>query len=523
MIGILPLLGKLLYGRKVRSFLRGLDRPQEAQEACLKRILTRSQGTVYGRRHKFSDISTPEAYQENIPLTTYDDLKPYYESISKGAENILYPDKTYQFMITSGTTGRQKYIPLSLYSLGENRTINEIVIAKLFSLAKGLDGLRAQSFSFSAPAVIPEYQYGKYKCGYLTGIIGAKGAAQGGLFSRLGRIWPSDEVLNMTDWTEKSYRLALEIIPLDIRIMMGLPSNLCSFFRTLIDDIAQRLMSDPQVSSSIKETIQNAQRRGELDLRRLWPKLHLVVYGGIHIDPYLPFLESYFSPIRSLGVYQATEGYLGLEWYGEGINPSLRTIFLEFIPADNPDARPRLISEVRRDVVYSPLITTSGGFYRYELGDHIIFTKLNPPTIKIIGRAGTVASLVGERLQETQLNNALQAACEATGATIGAFMAVPVVTRKRTAYDIYIEFRREPPDLAEFEARFDDELRKLNHSYNYERRAEVIAPARFITLPPRTLERIPAAKHGVDGAGKVPVIGTLKLVKQLPIPLKIVK
>jgi hypothetical protein len=174
-----------------------------------------------------------------------------------------------------------------------------------------------------------------------------------------------------------------------------------------------------------------------------------------------------------------------------------------------------LLTEVKPGVIYRPIITTSGGFYRYDLGDHIRFTKLNPPTIEIIGRAKTVASLVGERLQEEQLVGALRAACKAICATVGSFTAVPLVTRERTAYDIYIEFLKTPKDLADFEARFDEELRKLNHSYNYERNADVISPARFIKLKPGSLEKRAAAKHSVDGAGKVPVVGTLTFVKGL--------
>ncbi len=519
MVGLLQILSKLMYGRKVRKFLRGLQRPQEAQENCLSRIMKRNQGTVYGRRHKFSKISSPEKYQEQVPLTTYDDLKPYYEDIGQGAENVLYPDPTYQFMITSGTTGRQKYIPLSSYSLEENRDINMLIMARISSFTKGLQGLDSHIFSFSAPAIIPEYSYGKYQCGYLTGIIGASGAAQGGLFSRLGRIWPSDEVLNMIDWKEKSYRLALEIVPLKITTMIGLPSNLCSFFRTLVQDIAPRMLGDKDVPSETKDRLRRAMHRGELHIGKLWPYMTYIIYGGIHIDPYMPFFDSYFRGLHPISVYQATEGYLGFEWnFGEGINLSLNTVFFEFIPADEPEARPRLISEVRKGVVYRPIITTSGGFYRYDLGDHIVFTKLNPPTMRIVGRAGTVASLVGERLQEEQLVNALRSACTMTGATISAFMAVPIVTLERTAYDIYVEFTEEPRDLVRFEAVFDEELRKLNHSYNYERRAEVIAPARIIQLTPRTLEKIPFAKHGVGGAGKVPAIGTPELVQQLKLP-----
>ncbi len=515
MSGSLETLGKMLYGKYVRKFLWGLENPQEAQEECLRRLLTRNQGTVYGRRHKFSKISSPEAYQEQVPLATFDDLKPYFESISQGAENVMYPDKTYCFMITSGTSGDQKYVPISKYGLKEFRDINKIAIARIFTIADRRY-YNGHTFNFSAPYVLPEYKYGKYDVGYLTGLTCAKETGQDSAISSQGRMWPSDEVLNMTDWVEKSYRMALEIIPLDIVAVHGLPSNLCTFFRNLVDDITPQLLSDSQISSKIKDRVRSSMHRGKLDLGKLWPNMDIVVYGGIHIDPYLPFLESYFAPITPVALYMATEGYIGLEWYlGEGLSPVLNRTFLEFIPADEPDARPHLVSELKTGKIYSPVMTTPTGFYRYEVGDHIVFTKLDPLLFKIIGRAKTVASLVGERLQESQLNDSIIAACKATGATIHSFMAVPMVTRERTAYDIFIEFRREPKDLAEFEARFDEELRKLNHSYNYERKAGVIHHARFIKLPPKTLEKIPFERTGVGGAGKIPVIGTPELAEKL--------
>ncbi|MFX1475466.1 MAG: GH3 auxin-responsive promoter family protein [Promethearchaeota archaeon] len=519
MTTILKLLGKILYSRDTRAFHLSQERPQESQENCLKRILKRNQDTVYGRRHGFSSISTPEAFQQKAPLTTYDDMKPYYESISKGAENILYPDKTYQFMITSGTTGRQKYIPLSMYSNIEIRELGKVALAKIFASAKRWDSYKGHSFCFSAPAVIPQYKYGRYQTGYLTGILAAKAARRRSLLSSLNRIWPSDEVLNLTDWETKMYRVALEIIPRDIRVLTGLPSNLCSFFRGLIDVAAPKMLDDEGVSSKVRSRLRKAMHRGELHLGKLWPFVDFIAFGGIHIDPYIPFLESYFGEMQTMAIYQATEGYLGMQFYDEGINLTLNYVFFEFIPEDKPDARPRLLTEVKPGVIYRPIITTSGGFYRYDLGDHIRFTKLNPPTIEIIGRAKTVASLVGERLQEEQLVSALRAACKATGATIGSFTAVPLVTRKRTGYDIYIEFLKAPKDLTEYEARFDEELRKLNHSYNYERNADVISPARFIRIKPGTLEKRAAAKHSVDGAGKVPVVGTPTFVKGLK-PIK---
>jgi hypothetical protein len=192
------------------------------------------------------------------------------------------------------------------------------------------------------------------------------------------------------------------------------------------------------------------------------------------------------------------------------------TVFFEFLPVDRPDeGPPLLLSDVKRHTLYRVLITTAGGFYRYDLGDVVTFSRLNPPTIEILGRAGTIASLAGERLLEQQLLDAVRGACETTGATIAAFCAAPVVSAQRTGYDIYVEFVREPGDPTCFAERFDTVLRQLNFSYDAERGAQVISQVRLVRVPSGALEALFMAKHPVKGAGKVPVISELSRLSPL--------
>ena len=46
------------------------------------------------------------------------------------------------------------------------------------------------------------------------------------------------------------------------------------------------------------------------------------------------------------------------------------------------------------------IITTNSGLWRYEIGDTVTFTSLNPYKIKISGRTQSFINAFGEELQE---------------------------------------------------------------------------------------------------------------------------
>ena len=97
----------------------------ETNLEVLKNILEDNKNTEYGKKYKFSQISNYEEYKNNIPISNYNDFKPYIDRMYNGEDNILtsYPIET--FNCTSGSEGQQKLIPLTRKALETYSKINE--------------------------------------------------------------------------------------------------------------------------------------------------------------------------------------------------------------------------------------------------------------------------------------------------------------------------------------------------------------------------------------------------------------
>ena len=80
--------------------------------AVLYRIISRNKDTEIGKKLNLSSIKTVEEYRDNVPLTDYEDYRPYIERmVEKGEENLLSPDKVTFYCPTSGTTNKSKLFP----------------------------------------------------------------------------------------------------------------------------------------------------------------------------------------------------------------------------------------------------------------------------------------------------------------------------------------------------------------------------------------------------------------------------
>ena len=101
---------------KVKAFEEATKDPMESQRNALLEYLTRNEKTLYGQEHKFCDITTIDEYQKKVPLNDYESIEPYINRMKNGEKNVLTIDKPILFGVTSGTTGRQKFIPVTSYS-----------------------------------------------------------------------------------------------------------------------------------------------------------------------------------------------------------------------------------------------------------------------------------------------------------------------------------------------------------------------------------------------------------------------
>ena len=75
--------------RELKRLLKGVDNPRRQQEKVLMNILKENQNTLFGKKHKFSNIDSIEDFQELMPVSNYEDLEPYISSSLQGEKNTI--------------------------------------------------------------------------------------------------------------------------------------------------------------------------------------------------------------------------------------------------------------------------------------------------------------------------------------------------------------------------------------------------------------------------------------------------
>ena len=120
---------------------------------------------------------------------------------------------------------------------------------------------------------------------------------------------------------------------------------------------------------------------------------------------------------------------------------------------------------------YAVVITTSGGLWRYKLGDTIMFTSTDPYLFKLTGRTKQFINAFGEELIVENADKAIEEACKETGAKVTEYTASPVYFGENNngAHEWLIEFETEPNDLDKFIYALDESLKRNNSDYEAKR------------------------------------------------------
>ena len=95
------------------SFDRRAIDPIKTQKKLLFSIIRKNRNTIYGKEHGFSSIRTVEDFQKSVPVNNYESLRPYIKKMMKGCPGVLTKEKIVFFGITSGTTSKPKFIPVT--------------------------------------------------------------------------------------------------------------------------------------------------------------------------------------------------------------------------------------------------------------------------------------------------------------------------------------------------------------------------------------------------------------------------
>lgn len=124
------------------NFIKKTRQTSMVQEQFLRQLLQTHKDTELGRQYGLKDIKTIEQFQQQIPVLPFSGYEPYIERIAQGEKNILTPDRVVYLNTTSGSTGKQKLLPVT------RRFQNSLGWANLTSIGFLSSALRARERKF---------------------------------------------------------------------------------------------------------------------------------------------------------------------------------------------------------------------------------------------------------------------------------------------------------------------------------------------------------------------------------------
>jgi hypothetical protein len=451
------------------------------QEELLLSLVRTAEKTLFGRTHQFENIKSIQAFQSQVQVSDYEDLKPYIEKVKKGQRQILWTDTPEYFAKTSGTTSGSKYIPISKEGMPFQIAAAQSAIFHYIAQKNNADFVNGKMIFLQGSPELEDV-FG-IKTGRLSGIV----AHHIPSYLQKNRL-PSLETNLIEDWETKVDAIVKETENENMTLISGIPPWLIMYFEKLID------------------------RNGK-KITELFPNLQLIITGGVNYEPYREKMNELLGkPVDTLQTFPASEGFFAFQddYQKEGL--LLLTnhgIFYEFIPLEEygkPEAKRLTLKEVELHKDYALILTTNSGLWAYSIGDVVRFISKDPYRILVSGRTKHFTSAFGEHVIAFEVEEALKATVEKLPAQITEFHLAPQVnpTDGLPYHEWFIEFEKEPEHLEKFRNYLDSEMRKRNTYYDDLIAGKILQPLIITSLKKNAFQEYAKSEGKLGGQNKIP-------------------
>lgn len=486
-----------------RAFAWAVRHPSQAQKEFLFRLIKKNKNTRYGKQYAFPSITSEKDFRNNLPVVEYSDIEPYIEQIKMGSRNVLTAETVFMFNLTSGTTARPKYIPITRQ--GQKRTgrlmrqwFSHALSAHPLLLDKGFLSITGAAIEGRCNSGIP---YGS-----------ASGMINNSLPALMRRSFAVPAaVAEITDYDIRYYLLARLAYEKSISfIATPNPLTLVKLAETalgrqeeIIRSIHNGCLSDTLqskqscINSGIPGTLYSMLKpnrvraaflekmlgkTGRLLPADCWPDLTLVgCWLGGSIGFHMDSLDRYYGSValRDIG-YMASEGCITLPI--EDATPAgilaLQNNYYEFIPETQLDSRhPDILTagELEEGNCYKIILTNENGLYRYDINDIVRVEGLyhQTPVISFLRKSGNVLNIAGEKLHLNHCLSAIDRLQSEVPLGIHQFRIVADLTNLR--YEFLLDIRSKVPEKAMHNAllaALDAYLCESNIEYDSRRRSK---------------------------------------------------
>ncbi len=500
------------WGRKRQDFLEECNRAAAFSRENLKELMEKNRDTEYGKRFHFGQIQGAADYQRLVPISDYSDYQSYVERMRQGEENLLtaYPVKHY--IMTSGSTGVPKRIPLTTEAL---RRCADPIYYACFSRVPKIEMGRVLHLSVfrmepPAPKVDAILSAAYFRELYDQGSYDLEHHYLGGtelLFSEgIGevpyvKLWIA---LSSPDMRGIQAFFLYDILVF-LRYFEGNWERILNAVRTrtipetvpLFPKVREALLALPVPEDEWFLKVEEECRKGFHGIvKRLWKDCAWVSgVGGSSFGVQEQALRNYLGDVQlHYFSYAASECMIAITTEMESIQNVLipRSGFFEFLPWDDreTDTRPRTIEELEVGKRYEILLTNFSGLYRYRLNDVVKITGFcgEAPVMEVCFRQNQAINIAGEKMDMQTVSMAAEQFAAACGfrMTECSLCADPQHIPGR--YLCFYETDRVVERNAEADQILDGQLRQINEDYEDLRNLGLIVPAAALQVQRGTHE-----------------------------------
>lgn len=481
------LVEKIAFRRRQKELDKYANYGLAMQQEVLHYLVEYAKDTEYGRNHLFSTIQSYDDFVQNVPVNTYEELKGDIDRMRHGEENILWPGQVKWYAKSSGTTNdKSKFIPVSPEALQHTHYQGPKDVVAFYLQNNPNSHLFEGKSLILGGSHSPNYNLPDSLVGDLSAILIENISP----LANLVRV-PKKSTALLSDFEVKRDRIARETLHKNVTNISGVPSWMLSVLVRVLE------------------------LSGKQHLEEVWPNLEVFFHGGIAFTPYRKQYEQLItkSDMHYMETYNASEGFFGIQ--NDPSDPAMLLmldygVFYEFIPIEELDTeKPTIVplSGVKIGQNYAMVISNLCGLWRYEIGDTVQFTSVNPYKFVITGRTKYFINAFGEELIMDNAEKGLAYACSQTGAQVLEYSAAPVYmdNKAKCRHQWLIEFSKAPQDLKAFSEILDTRLQELNSDYEAKRFHDVtLQPLEIIKARPNLFNDWLKSKGKLGGQHKVP-------------------
>ncbi len=441
-------------------------------ERNLKILLEDNKNTEFGIKYDFASIHTQEDYRKRVPLSGYEELKPWIEKMTAGEKDVLTAYPLAGFCLTSGTEGGAKYIPVSHRALERYSDQIEWYKNRVHQKAGGkrllVNSFRVGLWEEKREYLLSELYYQRL---FRQGLLSFQEYAGGretlfvpGCRDMLyAKAWTALAEENITaiesiflydqllffrylqrNWRELLEHMASGRIPKSVGIPEELKRHLLSFqvgkerlaaiaeeCGKGFDGIAPRLWRGLILSSGISAASFDLEER---EVRRFLGETPLY----------------YFA-------YVASECHMGVAMEAEDCRYAMLpdSAFYEYLPwkpeeqqEAPPDGQTFLPCEVKPGELYEVVLTNFSGLYRYRLGDVVRVAGFlgESPIVEFVLRKNQLLNVAGEKMSILQAEGAVRRLAKEHRLPIRRYCMAELAWDFPAGYGAVFDLERQPAE-----------------------------------------------------------------------------